>query len=146
MSNLLYFNSLSVPFKIVPRATLGTCAAGCRAWFRAVRASKDSDHAWPEVPQARTLCTVKGRAIPLQALTGPEGSRRFRLPDFKTIGTWSWQVCQPYAPATFTPSKYPWYSFLLEAESPHGHSAAGRIMSMKNTNGQCCCSKQNVWG
>jgi len=30
---------------------------------------------------------VKGKAIPLQAWTGPEGSRRFRLPDFKTIGT-----------------------------------------------------------
>jgi hypothetical protein len=29
----------------------------------------------------------KDKAIPLQALTGPEGSRRFRLPDFKTIGT-----------------------------------------------------------
>jgi hypothetical protein len=25
-------------------------------------------------------------AIPLQAWTGPGGSRRFRLPDFKTIG------------------------------------------------------------
>jgi hypothetical protein len=33
--------------------------------------------------------TVKGevKAIQLQALTGPEDSRRFRLPDFKTIGT-----------------------------------------------------------
>jgi len=30
---------------------------------------------------------VKGKAIPLQAWTGPEGSRRLRLPDFKTIGT-----------------------------------------------------------
>jgi len=29
----------------------------------------------------------RGRAIPLQAWTGPEGSRRLRLPDFKTIGT-----------------------------------------------------------
>jgi hypothetical protein len=29
----------------------------------------------------------KGKAIPLQAGTGPEGSRRLRLPDFKTIGT-----------------------------------------------------------
>jgi len=28
----------------------------------------------------------KGKAIPLQALTGPEGFRRLRLPDFKTIG------------------------------------------------------------
>jgi len=29
----------------------------------------------------------KGKAIPLQAWTGPEGSRSLRLPDFKTIGT-----------------------------------------------------------
>jgi len=29
----------------------------------------------------------KGKAIPLQVWTGPEGSRRLRLPDFKTIGT-----------------------------------------------------------
>ena len=28
-----------------------------------------------------------GKAIPLQAWTGPEGSRRLRLPDFKTVGT-----------------------------------------------------------
>jgi hypothetical protein len=30
---------------------------------------------------------VKGKAIPLQAWTGPEGSRRLRIPDFMTIGT-----------------------------------------------------------
>jgi len=29
----------------------------------------------------------KGKAIPLQAWTGPEGSRRLRLPDFKKINT-----------------------------------------------------------
>jgi hypothetical protein len=29
----------------------------------------------------------KVKAIPLQALTGPEGFRGLRLPDFKTIGT-----------------------------------------------------------
>jgi len=29
----------------------------------------------------------KGKAIPLQAWTGPDGSRRLRLSDFKTIGT-----------------------------------------------------------
>jgi len=32
-------------------------------------------------------CTSKGEAIPLQAWTGPEGSRKVRFPDFKTIGT-----------------------------------------------------------
>jgi len=29
----------------------------------------------------------KSKAVPLQAWTGPEGSRRLRLPDFKTVGT-----------------------------------------------------------
>jgi hypothetical protein len=30
---------------------------------------------------------IKGKAIPLQPLTGPEGSRGLRLPDFMKIGT-----------------------------------------------------------
>jgi len=50
-------------------------------------------------------------------ITDPEGSRRLRLPDFKTAGTWRWQGCQPYVPAALKPRKYSWYSFLLEAES-----------------------------
>jgi hypothetical protein len=29
----------------------------------------------------------KGKAIPLQALTGPKVSRKLRLPDFKTVST-----------------------------------------------------------
>jgi len=29
----------------------------------------------------------KGKAIPVQVCTDPEGSSRLRLPDFKTIGT-----------------------------------------------------------
>jgi len=35
------------------------------------------------------LLTLKGegKAIPLQAWTGPEGSKMLRLPDFRTIGT-----------------------------------------------------------
>jgi hypothetical protein len=34
---------------------------------------------------AAIIKLLNGKAIPLQALTGPEGSRRLRLPDFKTI-------------------------------------------------------------
>jgi len=34
---------------------------------------------------SQSVC--KGKAIPVQAWTDPEGSRRLRLPDFKTIGT-----------------------------------------------------------
>ena len=42
--------------------------------------------------QSVTFCkegfySDKGKAIPLQAWTGPEGSRSLKLPDFKTIGT-----------------------------------------------------------
>jgi hypothetical protein len=33
------------------------------------------------------MINVKGKAIPLQAWTGPEASRSLRLRDFKTIGT-----------------------------------------------------------
>jgi hypothetical protein len=33
------------------------------------------------------MYTKKGKAIPLQAWTSPEGSKRLKFPDFKTIGT-----------------------------------------------------------
>jgi hypothetical protein len=36
--------------------------------------------------KALLILPGKGKAIPLQAWTGPEDSRRLRLPDFKTIG------------------------------------------------------------
>jgi hypothetical protein len=41
----------------------------------------------PLLSSSVSVMIVKGKAIPLQAWTGPEGSRRLRLPDFKTIGT-----------------------------------------------------------
>ena len=37
--------------------------------------------------QSLIISLNKRKAIPLQAWTGPEGSRRLRLPDFKIIGT-----------------------------------------------------------
>jgi hypothetical protein len=33
------------------------------------------------------ILSCKSKAIPLQAWTGPAGSRRLRLPAFETIGT-----------------------------------------------------------
>ena len=61
----------------------------------------------------------KGKAVPLQAWSGPEGSRKLRFPDFVTTAQMA-VGCQPYAPAAFTPRKYFWYSFLLESESTPG--------------------------
>ena len=41
--------------------------------------------------------------------------------------------CQPYVPAAFTPRKYSWYSFLLEAESTPGPEFDRKdFVSMKN--------------
>jgi hypothetical protein len=34
----------------------------------------------------KRLVTCRGKAIPLQAWRGPEGSRKLKLLDFKTIG------------------------------------------------------------
>ena len=63
---------------------------------------------------------LKGKAVPLQAWSGPEGYRKLRFPDFNTTAQDGGKVCQPYAPAAFTPSKYTWYSFVLEADSTSG--------------------------
>jgi hypothetical protein len=63
---------------------------------------------------------LKYQAILVQPWTGPKGSRRLRLPDFKTIGTWRWQGCQLYAPADFFPGKYCWQSIRLDSESTPG--------------------------
>jgi hypothetical protein len=62
----------------------------------------------------------KGKATLAQACRGPEDSGRLRLPYFMEIGALRWQGRQPYAPATFTPRKYSWSSFQLEAESTPG--------------------------
>jgi len=42
-----------------------------------------------EISRVKTeVCECKkGKAVPQQARCGPEGSRRFRLPDFMTFGT-----------------------------------------------------------
>jgi hypothetical protein len=38
-------------------------------------------------PHACNIHQVKGKAIPLQTWTDPEGSRKLKLPDFKTVGS-----------------------------------------------------------
>ena len=59
----------------------------------------------------------KGKAVPLQALSGPEGSRKLTFPDYMKTAYDGGKVVSPKQPAAFTPRKYSWYSFLLEAES-----------------------------
>ena len=60
----------------------------------------DSEH-WIEeestILVTDTFCVLtsvicKRKTFPLQAWTGPEGSRDLRLPDFKVVGLWRWSA------------------------------------------------------
>ena len=66
------------------------------------------------------LQTVKGKkwkAIPLQAWTGHEGSRRAISRQSAHEGG---KVVSPTHRPLLPPRKYSWYSFLLEADSTPG--------------------------
>jgi len=60
-----------------------------------------------------TLLDKGKKAIPLQAWTGPEGSKRLRFPDFKTIGTLRWQVLSALCTGGLYPQKI--YLVLISA-------------------------------
>ena len=75
---------------------------------------------------------VKGKAVPLQAWTVPEGSRKLRLPDLVTTAQDCSRLSALLADRLY-PRKYSWYSFLLEAESTSGPQCDGKnFMSKKN--------------
>ena len=62
----------------------------------------------------------KGKAIPVEAWTDPEGYRRLRFPDSMTVGAWRWWSCKHRPPLPPHAAIYSWYSFLSEAESNPG--------------------------
>jgi hypothetical protein len=71
--------------------------------------------------QGVITCKGKGKAAPLEAWSGPEGSRKLRFPDFmKTAQDGGGKIVSLTHRPLFPPRKYIWYSFLLEAESTPG--------------------------
>ena len=62
---------------------------------------------------------VKGKAVPLHACSGPEGSRKLRFPDFMTMAQDGGKFVSPTHRPPLPHEKH-WYSFLLEAESTPG--------------------------
>ena len=65
-------------------------------------------------------CENLGKAVLLQAGSGPEGSRKLRFLDFMTTVKDGGKVVSLTHRPPFTPRKYTWYPFLLEAESTPG--------------------------
>ena len=82
---------------------------------------------------ARYFAVFK-KAVPLQAWSGLEGSRKLRFPDLMTTAQDGGKVVRlthlPPLPPGNTLSTH----FCYKLSRPQGHSATGRIMSLKNSN------------
>jgi hypothetical protein len=68
----------------------------------------------------RTYVKGKGKVVPLQVRCGPEGSRRFRLPDFHDIRHLKAVTSSASCTGRLYPQECSWYSFSLGAESTPG--------------------------
>ena len=68
----------------------------------------------------------KGKAVPLQAWSVPEGSRKLRFPDFVT--TDGGKVVSLTHRPPLPPGNIPGTHFCKRLSRPQGHSAIGRIL------------------
>jgi hypothetical protein len=76
----------------------------------------------------------KGKAVPLQAWSGPEGSRKLRFPDFMRTAQDGDTVVSLTQRPPLPPGNTPGTHFSQRLSRPQGHSVTGRIMSLKNSN------------
>ena len=70
--------------------------------------------------QPLTEMSKKGKSVPLQAWSDPEGSRKLKFPDFMTTAQGGGKFVSLTHRPHLTPRKFSWYSFPLEAESTPG--------------------------
>ena len=77
--------------------------------------------------------TKRGKAVLLQAWSGPEGSRKLRFPDFMTMAQDGGKVVSLTHRLPLPPGNTPGTHFCWRLSRPQGHSATGRIMSLKNS-------------
>ena len=71
---------------------------------------------------------VKGKAVPLQAWKGPEGSRKLRLTDFMTTAQDGGKVVSLTHRPPLSPGNAPGTHFCYRPSRPQDHSAIGRIL------------------
>jgi len=77
----------------------------------------------------------KGIAVPLQAWSDPEGSKKLRFPDFMTTAEDGGKIVSLTHRPSLPPGNTPGTHFCSRLSRPQGHSVTGRIMSLKNSNG-----------
>ena len=70
----------------------------------------------------------KGKAVPLQAWSGPEGSRKLRFPDCMTTAQDGGKVVSLTHQPPLHPGNAPGIHFCWRLSRPQGHSAIGRIL------------------
>jgi len=71
---------------------------------------------------------VKGKAVPLQDWSGPEGSRKLRLPDFVTAAQDGGKAVSLTHRPPLPPGNAPGTHFCHRLSRPQGHSVIGRIL------------------
>ena len=76
----------------------------------------------------------KGKAVPLQAWSGPEGSRKLRFSDFMTTAQDGGKVVSLTHRPPLPPRNTSGTHFCSRLSRPQGHNVTGRIMSLKNSN------------
>ena len=76
-----------------------------------------------------SCCCDEGKAVPLQAWSGPEGSRKLRFPDFMTTAqdAGGKDVSLTHQPPLH-PGNAPGTHFCYRLSRPQSHSAIGRIL------------------
>ena len=75
---------------------------------------------------------VKGKAVPLQAWSGPEGSRKLRFPDYIVTAQDGGKVVSLTHRPPLPPGNAPGTHFCQRLIRPQGHSAIGRILYQWN--------------
>ena len=74
------------------------------------------------------------KAVPLQAWSGPEDSRKLRFSDFVTTEQDGGRLPALSTGRLYPPGNTPGTHFCWRLSQPQGHSAIGRIMSTKISN------------
>ena len=69
-----------------------------------------------------------GKSVPLQAWSGPEGSRKLRLSDIVTTAQDGGKVVSLTHRPPLPPGNTPGTHFCWRLSGPQGHSAIGRIL------------------